>query len=142
MYKSKYLFYQLSFRSSVVSITCCFVQVSFWSNPVLIKCRFNQVSFWLNVVSITCRFNQLPFRSSVVWSIVVQSINYRSTVVPALWADIVLGQAFIKQCKEVIFKLGGSKESLIMAQLYCGVLPLVSTSTGFFAISSLDVNLI
>ena len=36
--------------------------------------------------------------------------NLTLGVVPKLCADIVLGQAFIKQHEEVVFKLGGSKK--------------------------------
>ena len=45
--------------------------------------------------------------------------NLTLHIVPKLCADIVLGQAFMKQHKEVVFKLGGSKTGLIVA--HCGV---------------------
>ena len=45
--------------------------------------------------------------------------NLTLGIVPKLCADIVLGQAFMKQHEEVVFKLGGSKKGLIVA--HCGV---------------------
>ena len=38
-------------------------------------------------------------------------------VVPKQCADIVLGQAFMRQHEEVVFKLGGSKKGLVVAHL-------------------------
>ena len=34
---------------------------------------------------------------------------------------IVLGQAFMQQHEEIVFKLGGLKKSLVVAQPHCGV---------------------
>ena len=45
--------------------------------------------------------------------------NLTLGVVPKLCADIVLGQAFMRQHEEVVFKLGGSKKGLVVA--HCGV---------------------
>ena len=45
--------------------------------------------------------------------------NLTLGVVPKLCADIVLGQAFMIQHEEVVFKLGGSKKGLVVA--HCGV---------------------
>ena len=42
-------------------------------------------------------------------------------VVRKLCADIVLGQAFMKQHEEIVFKMGGSRKGLIVAQKLCGV---------------------
>ena len=57
---------------------------------------------------------------------------------PRLCTDIILEQAFMKQHEEVVFKLGESKENLIIAQPHCAVAASrVHTQTLF---CNLDVN--
>jgi len=42
-------------------------------------------------------------------------------VVPKLCADIVLGQSFMKQHDEIVFKMGGLRKALIVSQKHCRV---------------------
>ena len=57
-----------------------------------------------------------PVIGKVCSNLVLQGreyLNVTLSVMPGLCADVVLGQDFLRQHREVVIKLGGSKESLL-----------------------------
>ena len=57
-------------------------------------------------------------------TLIIQDRTYKNIsfgVVEGLCADIILGQSFMKEHEEIVFKMGGMQQKLVVSQLLCSV---------------------